>query len=80
MNETTANGQTVVLQVPALHCGGCIASAAHVLEGFPGVLSVRGDMAVKELTVEYVQESVTPTALAAQLAEVGFPVTATRPL
>ena len=70
--------QTVVLTVPALHCEGCISTIAQVLRGFPGVLSVRGDLADKTLTVVYAPESVTTVAMAAQMEEMGFPVTSTR--
>ena len=68
----------IILEVPALHCDGCISSVAQVLAGFPGVLSIEGDLERRELTVEYDPTSVTPVAMSAQLAEIGYPVAETR--
>ncbi|MCE2470217.1 MAG: heavy-metal-associated domain-containing protein [Dehalococcoidia bacterium] len=68
----------VLLDVPGLHCDGCISSAAMVLEVFPGVLSVEGDLSAKQLAVEFDLASITPAAMSAQLGGVGFEVAAVR--
>ena len=70
--------QAIILKVPALHCDGCISSVAQILAGFPGILSIDGDLERRELTVEYAPDSVTPAAMSAQLAEIGYPVAETR--
>ena len=51
---------------------------AQILAGFPGILSIDGDLERRELTVEYAPDSVTPAAMSAQLAEIGYPVAETR--
>lgn len=68
----------VLLDVPGLHCAGCVSSAAMVLEAFPGVLGIEGDLAAKQLTVEFDLASITPAAMSAQLASVGYEVAAVR--
>ena len=65
----------VVLDVPALHCDGCIVSVSQVLEAFGSVHAVSGDLAARQLTVEYDLGTITPQAMAAQLESVGYPVT-----
>ena len=49
-----------------------------VLEAFPGVFRVEGDLAARELTVDFDLASITPAAMSAQLADVGFEVAAVR--
>lgn len=68
----------VLLDVPGLHCAGCVSSAAMVLEAFPGVFSVEGDLAAKRLAVDFDLGSITPAAMSAQLGSVGFEVAAVR--
>lgn len=68
----------VLLHIPALHCDGCIASVAQVLEEFPSVNVLAGDLAAKELTVEYDLNAVTPAAMSAHLSSFGYPVRSTR--
>ena len=78
MNGEAGARSRVLLDVPGLHCNGCISSAAMVLEAFPGVFRVEGDLAAKRLTVDFDLGSITPAAMSAQLADVGFEVAAVR--
>ena len=70
--------QRVILHVPALHCDGCIAAVASLLEELPGVLAVNGQLQEKILTVAYEQGTVSSVAISAQLAEFGYPVKSVR--
>ena len=69
---------SVVLEIPALHCDGCLASVAAVLSVFPGVIEVEGHLADKRVDVRYDLSSITPDAMAKQLAMAGYPVASTR--
>lgn len=64
----------IALRVPDLHCEGCVASIRSVLEQFPGVRGVEGDLETFTLTVRYDLASITPLAIKTQLAAIGYPV------
>jgi len=64
----------VVLRIPALHCDGCLASAAQLLQEFPRVHAIEGSLRDKELRVEYDMAQITPAAMSAQLGAFGYPV------
>ena len=66
----------ITLRVPDLHCEGCVASIRSVLESFPGVREVEGDLDEFTLTVRYDLASITPVAIKAQLAAIGYPASA----
>lgn len=66
----------ITLRVPDLHCEGCVASIRSVLESFPGVRGVDGDLDAFTLTVRYDLASITPVAIKAQLAAIGYPASA----
>ena len=70
----------VVFEIPDLHCDGCIAAVGGVLEGFPGVHAIEGDLSSMTLTIDYDLTSITPQAMKAQLASIGYPVAAARDL
>ena len=70
----------VVFDTPALHCDGCIAAVGSVLEGFPGVHAIESDLSSLTLTIDYDLTSITPQAMKAQLASIGYPVAAARDL
>ena len=63
----------ITLRAPDLHCEGCIASIRSVLESFPGVREVEGDLDAFTLTVRYDLASITPLAIKTQLAAIGYP-------
>lgn len=63
----------ITLRVPDLHCEGCVASIRSVLESFPGVREVKGDLDAFTLTVRYDLASITPLAIKTQLAAIGYP-------
>ena len=50
----------VVFEIPDLHCDGCIAAVGGVLEGFPGVHAIEGDLGSMTLTIDYDLTSITP--------------------
>ena len=62
----------ITLHLPDLHCEGCVASIRSVLESFPGVREVNGDLDAFTLTVRYDLASITPLAIKAQLAAIGY--------
>ena len=64
----------IALRVPDLHCEGCVASIRSVLEQFPGVRGVEGDLETFTLTARYDLASITPLAIKTQLATIGYPV------
>ena len=66
----------ITLRAPDLHCEGCIASIRSVLESFPGVREVEGDLDAFTLTVRYDLASITPLAIKTQLAAIGYPTSA----
>ena len=70
--------QLIILDVPALHCDGCIESVTSVLENFPGVFSVVGDLDALTLSINYDDSSITPDAIKLQLASVGYTVAGTQ--
>lgn len=68
----------VVMDVPALHCDGCVASVADVLLALNGVQEVAGSVERKELRIDYDLSSVTPLAMKQQMALAGYPAAASR--
>ena len=70
----------VALDIPDLHCDGCIASVSQVLETFSGISEIVGDLEKLTLTVEYDLTTITPQAMKAQLAAIGYPVAGARDL
>ena len=72
----SAMDDQIALRVPDLHCEGCIASIRSVLEHFPGVREVEGDLETSTLFVRYDLVSITPLAIKTQLAAIGYPASA----
>lgn len=69
---------SVVFDIPDLHCDGCISSVSQVLEIFSGVHAVEGDLERLTLTVQYDLAAITPQAMKAQLAAIGYPAAGAR--
>ncbi len=72
----SAMDDQITLRVPDLHCEGCVASIRSVLEHFPGVREVEGDLETSTLFVRYDLASITPLAIKTQLAAIGYPASA----
>tara|TARA_Y100001960_G_scaffold42714_1_gene42080 strand:- start:3597 stop:3827 length:231 start_codon:yes stop_codon:yes gene_type:complete len=70
--------QLIIFDIPALHCDGCIDSLKSVLENFPGISLVAGDLESLTLSVSYDESSITPEAIKLQLAAVGYVVAGTQ--
>ena len=70
--------QRVVLDIPALHCEGCVASVSYALSTFTGIHDIEGDLMRKTLTVSYDLGSITPVAMKRQLEAIGYPVADSR--
>ena len=68
----------IVMDVPGLHCEGCVAAVADVLFTLDGVQEVAGSVMRKELRVDYDLATVTPLAMKQQLALAGYPATSSR--
>lgn len=70
--QTLANpGETTVLVVPGMHCGGCMAKVERALAAVPGVHSARVNLTAKQVRAEHGAE-VEPAQLIAALEAVGF--------
>ena len=50
----------VVFEIPDLHCEGCIDAVGGVLDSFPGVHAIEGDLSSMTLTIDYDLTSITP--------------------
>ncbi|HUV73194.1 MAG TPA: heavy-metal-associated domain-containing protein [Anaerolineae bacterium] len=58
--------------VPNISCGHCVATIERELGAVPGVESVKGDLAAKQVTIVYEVESVLPR-VDEVLQEIGYP-------
>jgi copper chaperone len=58
--------------VPNISCRHCVATIERELGAVTGVESVKGDLATKQVTVEYGAESVLPR-VEEVLQEIGYP-------
>jgi len=58
--------------VPNISCGHCVATIERELGAVPGVESVKGDLAAKQVTIVYEVESVLPR-VEEVLDEIGYP-------
>lgn len=65
----------VVLDVPGMDCSLCPVTVRKALERVPGVLEARAFWPEKRAEVKYDPDRVTPAALAAALANTGYPAT-----
>ena len=63
------------LRVPGLHCPGCVDTVRRVVEAVGGVARVEGDLARREVTVEYDPSLTSLEGIAAVLEGIGFPPT-----
>ena len=64
---------TVTYKIPAINCGHCVHTIKMELSDLPGVESVDGDVASKQVVVKY-DAPATPEAMEKLLAEINYPV------
>lgn len=67
--------KNVVLDVPGMDCSLCPITVRKALERVPGVLEARAFWPDRRAEVKYDPDRVTPAALAAALANTGYPAT-----
>lgn len=72
---TAGEPKNVVLDVPGMDCSLCPITVRKALERVPGVLEARAFWPDKRAEVKYDPDRVTPAALAAALADTGYPAT-----
>ena len=61
------------LQVPALHCDGCLEKIRTQVERLDGIVRVDGDTPGQQLRVTYRPEASTPEMIRKKLVDAGFP-------
>ncbi len=62
----------LVLEVPAMHCGGCLETIKRHLTSEAGIKQVDGDTQNKQVCVTYRPETVTPDHIKTVIARSGF--------
>lgn len=65
---------TTTLRAPAISCDHCVGTIKRAVARLPGVQSVQGDAATKQVTVAFDPGAVTLERIAAAMAEEGYPV------
>lgn len=60
------------LEVPALHCGGCVNTITRTLEALPSVEVTQADMQTKLVRVQYDESAVSVDQIREALDQVGF--------
>ena len=63
---------SVTLNIPAIHCAGCVATVGKALEPFGGTV-VTSALEAKRVTVQFDDERVRASDLKDALEDVGFP-------
>jgi copper chaperone len=71
--------KTVVLTVPDISCGHCVATVTGALTPVPGVRSVDVDLPTRKVTVEYDAGQADVERFKAALAAEDYPVAAAEP-
>ena len=69
----------VVLQVGDMTCASCVGRVERALGGVPGVIGASVNLATETATVRYLEGQVTPAALIAVSAAVGYPASVATP-
>lgn len=64
---------TITYQIPAINCGHCVHTIKMELSDLQGVESVEGDIASKQIVVQY-DAPATPEAMEKLLDEIHYPV------
>lgn len=74
--ETARTTAQVVLDVPGIHCDGCISTIREAVACIEGAVVVAGDARARRVTVDYDPALASPADLQRELANRGFPVRA----
>ncbi len=69
----------VVFQVGDMTCASCVGRVERALGGVPGVIGASVNLATETATVRYLEGQVTPAALIAVSAAVGYPASVATP-
>lgn len=64
---------TITYHIPAISCGHCVHTIKTELSDLEGVQKVEGDIALKQVVVEY-EAPATLEAMEKLLAEINYPV------
>jgi len=67
-----AEVKSITLQVPGIHCEGCLKRIKERLEKQPGVQSVSGDLTEKKVTVHYRENGTNVEAIRDGIVKAGF--------
>ena len=65
--------ETLELQVPAMHCDGCLAKIREAVAALQGVESVDGEPETKQVRIVYRPDATRPERIRETLASAGFP-------
>lgn len=65
---------TATLRAPAISCDHCVNTIKRAVGRLPGVQSVQGDAAKKQVTVAYDPDAVSVERIAAVMAGEGYPI------
>ena len=71
VQETAGSMRTVVIQVPTMHCEGCLASIEAALVKLPSVRRVEGDLSSKIVRIQTGDPNVTEEQFCAVLHKIG---------
>jgi mercuric ion binding protein len=69
----------VVLDVPGMNCQLCPISVKKALEGVPGVLDAKADLATKSAEATFDPDRTSPEALAKAVTNAGYPASIRKP-
>ncbi len=69
----------VVLDVPSMNCSLCPISVKKALEGVPGVLEAKAELATKSAEATFDPDRASPEALARAVTNAGYPASIRKP-
>lgn len=73
--RATGEGGLIVLSVPGIRCGGCVASIERALGNCPGVTAARANSTLKRVSVTLETAETDPSPVMLALERLGFPAT-----
>lgn len=65
--------QQATLNVPRIHCSGCVSTVTRALRHLPGVRQVEASEASKQVTIEFDPAQVDEAKIRTTLAGIGYP-------
>lgn len=72
--QATPQLHTLAIQVPTMHCEGCVDTVIRAVKRVPGIETVNGDLKQKTVTVQYRDGQVVPDKIRQAVNDAGFPV------